>query len=80
MTEGDMIYNHTTGEAVLQISSFTIADYGAYTCQCVNEYTFSQYKACGGHDGLPTHCSAPREVDLLPSSGIHTHNTVMNVH
>lgn len=64
------IYNRTTGEAVLRISNFSIADYGVYTCHCVNEYTFLQYETCGGHEGLPTHCSTPLEVELLPSSGM----------
>ena len=80
--EREMTYNGTTGEAVLLISNFSIADYGVYTCHCVNEYTFLQYETCGGHDGLPTHCSTPLEVDLLPSSGMHayTQNTVKNLY
>lgn len=71
--ERDVIYNNRRGEAVLRISNFTIADYGVYTCLCVNNFTFVQYEMCGTSQGLPTHCSAPNKVDLLPSTGMHIH-------
>lgn len=63
----ELVYNHTTGEAVLRISNFSLRDYGVYECNCVNDFSYLQYEVCGGHDGLPTHCSATSRLQILPS-------------
>ena len=69
----EVIYNNTVGEVVLRISNFSIEDYGVFRCHCVNDFTFLQYEECGEIEvrsrGLPTHCSASKEIQLLPSSG-----------
>lgn len=63
----ELVYNDAAGEVVLRISNFSIEDYGVYRCQCVNNFSYLQYEVCGRHEGLPTHCTATREVKLLPS-------------
>ena len=70
----EVIYKNTVGEVVLRISNFSIEDYGVFRCHCVNDFTLLQYEECGeampAIRGLPTHCSATREIQLLPSRGI----------
>ena len=63
----ELVYDHTTGEAVLRISNFDLRDYGVYECNCVNDFTYLQYEVCGDHDGIPTHCSATSILQILPS-------------
>lgn len=62
----ELISNSTAGEAILRIANFSHLDYGVYSCRCVNDFTYLQYKVCGGDEGLPTHCSAAAELRLLP--------------
>ena len=72
------MYKNTVGEVVLRISNFSIEDYGVFRCHCVNDFTLLQYEECGeampAIRGLPTHCSATKEIQLLPSSGIIINN------
>ena len=64
----EFVYDSGRGEAVLRISNFSIEDYGVYKCHCINDFTYLQYEICGGIHGLTTHCSAPIETYLQPSS------------
>ena len=63
----DLISDFTAGETVLRIANLSVADYGVYRCRCVNDFTFLQYELCGGTNGVPTHCSAATELQLLPT-------------
>ena len=58
----------TAAKVVLQIHNLTLTDYGRYQCRCVNMYGYVQYRACGHSSdlGLPSHCAASTELDLLP--------------
>ena len=64
---GRTVTNTLEGHTIFRIFNFTVEDYGVYKCQCINDFTYAQYESCGGQSGLPTHCSASKEIYILPS-------------
>lgn len=62
----DLVYDQRRGEIVLRIHNLSAADYGVYQCQCVNEYSYSQFRSCGGPSGIPTYCAHTEEIAILP--------------
>ena len=76
----NLIHNPSAAEVVLQISNFSSVDYGVYRCECVNDFSYPQFKICGDPFGLPTHCAAASErFYLLPPGNTALYSTLLAV-
>ena len=75
-----LIHDSSAAEVVLQISNFSSVDYGVYRCECVNDFSYPQFKICGDPFGLPTHCAAASErFYLLPPGNTALLSTLLAV-